>query len=284
MNYHRWIQLLTTSCWLHYCKHHVVTSDHTCTAFRKTCWLFLTYCIASRSQRVSLIVIPFCLSVCLSGCLSVIPWPTAYHDWSITTKFGRQVYTCPWTRVSLFRSPISHTFGSRWKNISNTSTVGNAKPYSSYSSWLSLLIFGHNTLHRHTHRLTSAFLICAVMSKWQPFNAYSCHCKRDALCHMTCLLYGHSHLLIATDLKANDQCNDRQQRQDAGPWWPHLHPLDNWSPSGHVLEAHPPDNTPLPWQAGVPLEPELHWPMHWGWPDDGPPICAMHWMMGTDSM
>jgi len=32
--------------------------------------------VASRSQRVSLIVIPGCLS----GCLSVIPRPTAYHD------------------------------------------------------------------------------------------------------------------------------------------------------------------------------------------------------------
>jgi len=34
---------------------------------------------------------PYChsvLFVCLSGCLSVIPRPTAYHDWSITTKFG----------------------------------------------------------------------------------------------------------------------------------------------------------------------------------------------------
>jgi len=33
---------------------------------------------------------PYChsvLFVCLSGCLSVIPRPTAYHDWSITTKF-----------------------------------------------------------------------------------------------------------------------------------------------------------------------------------------------------
>jgi len=39
---------------------------------------------------VSLIVIPFCLSVCLS----VILRPTAYHDWSITTKFG------PRTRVT----------------------------------------------------------------------------------------------------------------------------------------------------------------------------------------
>ena len=36
------------------------------------------------SQRVGLIVIPGCRDVCLS----VIPRPTAYHDGSITTKFG----------------------------------------------------------------------------------------------------------------------------------------------------------------------------------------------------
>jgi len=102
--------------------------------------------IASRSQRVSLIVIPFCLSVCLSGCLLVIPHPTAYHDWSITTKFGRQVYTCPRTHVSLFGSPIFHTFGARVKYMQNF-----------------------------------AYL------QRQPFNAYSCHCERDASCHMTCV-------------------------------------------------------------------------------------------------
>jgi len=64
---------------------------------------------------------PYChsiLFVCLPGCLSVIPRPTAYHDWSITTKFGRQV-TCPQTCVSLFGSPISHTFGARGKNMQN---------------------------------------------------------------------------------------------------------------------------------------------------------------------
>jgi len=58
---------------------------------------------------------PYChsiLFVCLSGCLSVIPRLTAYHDWSITTKFGQ-------TRVSLFGSPISHTFGARGKNMQN---------------------------------------------------------------------------------------------------------------------------------------------------------------------
>jgi len=99
---------------------------------------------------------PYCHSG-MFGCLSVIPQPTAYHDWSITTKFGQ---TC----VSLFGSSISHTFGARWKNMENF-----AKPYSSYNSWSNLLIFGHNTLHWHTCRLTSAFLICALMSKWQPF-------------------------------------------------------------------------------------------------------------------
>jgi len=56
---------------------------------------------------------PYChsiLFVCLSGCLSVIPRPTAYHNGSITTKFG-------WTCVSLFGSPVSHTFGARGKNM-----------------------------------------------------------------------------------------------------------------------------------------------------------------------
>jgi len=75
----------------------------------------------SAAQRVSLIVIPFCLS----GCLSVIPHPTACHDWSIRTKFGRQVYTCPRTRVSLFGSPSSHTLSARWKNIENFAYFNN---------------------------------------------------------------------------------------------------------------------------------------------------------------
>ena len=52
--------------------------------------------------------------------------------------------------------------------ISNTSTVGHATLLV-LQFLIELLIFGHNTLHRHTHRLTSAFLICALMSKWQPF-------------------------------------------------------------------------------------------------------------------
>jgi len=73
------------------------------------------YCVTFASQRVSLIVIPFCLSVCLS----VIPRPTTYHDWSITTKFGRQVYTCPWTCISLFGSPVFLTLGARGKNMQN---------------------------------------------------------------------------------------------------------------------------------------------------------------------
>jgi len=74
-------------------------------------------------------------SVCLSGCLSVIPRPTAYHDWSITS--------CPRIRLSLFGSPISHTVGARGKNMQN---------------------FAY---------------------------AYSCHCERDAPCHMTCMSVIH---------------------------------------------------------------------------------------------
>jgi len=61
---------------------------------------------------------PYCHSI-LFVCLSVIPQPTAYHDWSITTKFGRQIYTCPRTHVSLFGSPVSHTLGARGKNMQN---------------------------------------------------------------------------------------------------------------------------------------------------------------------
>ena len=69
---------------------------------------------------------PYChciLFVCLSVCLSVIPRPTAYHDWSITTKFGRQVCTCPRTRVSLFGSPTSHTFSARAKKYAKIGVV-----------------------------------------------------------------------------------------------------------------------------------------------------------------
>ena len=71
--------------------------------------------VALRSQRVSLIVIPFCLSVGHSATYSL----PRLNDWLITTKFGRQVYTCPRTHVSLFESPISHTLGARGKNMRN---------------------------------------------------------------------------------------------------------------------------------------------------------------------
>jgi len=44
------------------------------------------------------------LSYCVTFAESE-PYCHSYHDWSITTKFGRQVYTCPQTRVSLFLIP-----------------------------------------------------------------------------------------------------------------------------------------------------------------------------------
>jgi len=92
--------------------------------------------VASRSHRREWALLSF-----HSVCLSVIPRPTAYHDWSITTKFGRQVYTCPRTRVSLFGSlcPIL------WVPEGKTCKIS---PIS---------------------------------------NTYSCHCERNASCHMTCL-------------------------------------------------------------------------------------------------
>ena len=84
-------------------------------------------------------------SVCLSGCLSVVPRPTAYHDWSITTKFGRQVhvYTCPRTRVSLFGSPIFHTFGARGKicKISPITRILATANVTHRATWLVVLLF-----------------------------------------------------------------------------------------------------------------------------------------------
>jgi len=55
----------------------------------------------------------------------------------------------------------------RQQPVQGGSIVGHAKPYSSYNSWSNLLIFGHNSVHRHMHWLMSDFLICALMSKWQ---------------------------------------------------------------------------------------------------------------------
>ena len=61
---------------------------------------------------------PYCHSI-LFVCLLVIPQPTAYHDWSITTRFGRQVYTCPWTCVSLFWIPYFPYFRCQRENVQN---------------------------------------------------------------------------------------------------------------------------------------------------------------------
>jgi len=73
------------------------------------------YCITSRREW-ALLSFP---DVPMFVCLSVMARPTAYHNWPITTKFGTQVHTCPRTHVSLFGSPVSHTLGSRWKNMEN---------------------------------------------------------------------------------------------------------------------------------------------------------------------
>ena len=59
-------------------------------------------------------------------------------------------------------TPARPTVAARQQQAHDGSTLGHAKPYSSFIYWPNLLIFGHNTLHGHMHRLTSAFLICAL--------------------------------------------------------------------------------------------------------------------------
>jgi len=54
------------------------------------------YSTASRSQRVSFIVIPFCLSVCLDVCRSFRDLQPATIDRSQPNLVGR---SCPRTRV-----------------------------------------------------------------------------------------------------------------------------------------------------------------------------------------
>ena len=67
---------------------------------------------------------PYCHSI-LFVWLSVIPRRAAYHDWSITTKFGWQVYTCPRTRVSLSGS-LSPILWVPERKICKISPISNA--------------------------------------------------------------------------------------------------------------------------------------------------------------
>ena len=93
---------------------------------------------------MSLIVIPFCLSVCLDVCRSFRDLglqPTTI-DRSQPNLVGRSSDPC-----KPFGSPISHTVGARGK-------------------------------------------ICKISSDFQYVDSgYSCHCERDASCHMTCIVY-----------------------------------------------------------------------------------------------
>jgi len=81
------------------------------------CDLVFQLNIASRSHRREWALLSF-QDVCLDVCRSFHDLQL-YHDWSIRTKFGRQVYTCPRPRVSLFGPPVSHTLGARGKNMQN---------------------------------------------------------------------------------------------------------------------------------------------------------------------
>jgi len=97
----------------------------------------LRYCVTFAESE------PYChsiLFVCLSGCLSVIRRPTAYHDWSITIH--NQIWSDP---CKPFWIPCLPYFRCQRENVQNFAYF-----------------------------------------QRQPFNVYSCHCERDASCHMTC--------------------------------------------------------------------------------------------------
>ena len=92
--------------------------------------------VASRSHRVSLIVITFCLDVWMSVGHSATYSLPRLIDHNQIWSAGIYLSLDP---CKPFGSPISHTFGARGKNMQNFA-----------------------------------------------YNAYSCHCERDASCHMTC--------------------------------------------------------------------------------------------------
>ena len=102
--------------------------------------------VASRSQRVSLIVIPFCLSVCLDVCRSFRDLQPTTIDRSQPTR----------TRVSLFGSPISHTFGARGKNMQNLACERDA---SCHMTCLSVCL-SPSRMSREPHVRTSPNSLC----------------------------------------------------------------------------------------------------------------------------
>jgi len=52
--------------------------------------------------------------------------------------------------------------------------LGHAKPYSSFNSWSNLLIFGHNTVHGHMHRLTLVYLFVPECPNGSRLNLEIC--------------------------------------------------------------------------------------------------------------
>ena len=123
--------------------------------------VFHTWClrnIASHSQRVSLIVIPFCLSVCLSLGHSATYSLPRLIDHNQIWSAGIYLSSDP---CKPFGSRISHTLGARGKNMQNFAYFQHVDS----GSRQTLLV-----LHRHTHRLTSAFFICAQCPNVSPVN------------------------------------------------------------------------------------------------------------------
>jgi len=124
---------------------------------------------------VSLIVIPFCLSICRS-----------FRDLQPTTidrsqpnLVSRLLYTCPRTRVSLFGSAVSHTLGARGK-ICKISPISNA--YSCHCErdasfhMTCLSVCSHNS--KTTQPNFTKFLL-------RMLHAYGLGSVPDVLCHCT---------------------------------------------------------------------------------------------------
>jgi len=76
---------------------------------------------------------------------------TSLREWALLS------FPDVWMFVCLFVCPRQWTVLLRSSSSAAAEQQQAAKPYSSYNSWSNLLVFGHNTLHRHVHRLTSAF-------------------------------------------------------------------------------------------------------------------------------
>ena len=114
-----WFALLSLGCLLKMSAASAYASSLSInTIERKRYWnRTFAYCVTFAWQRVSFIVIPFCLSVCLSVSHSATYSLPRLIDHNQIWSAGN--IPVLGTRVSLFGSPVSHTLNARGKNMQN---------------------------------------------------------------------------------------------------------------------------------------------------------------------